>query len=122
MTPTGFVNTYDGTCDGVAQASCAGTTNCYWSTTDSACERKTHPEGFEVTGGIWVDDSDIYASCHSSWNLPAGCSSTTTPCHPAMTNGVTGVWDRYQDYYSGSASNPAPVVPVLIPMSCADVN
>jgi hypothetical protein len=69
----------------------------------------TRTEGFEVTGGIWVDDTFIYRNCLSD----AGVN---------LSNGIRGVWDRYQDYYSGTAMSPAPTVPVLYPMSCSDVS
>ena len=36
-------------------------------------------------------------------------------------NGVTGVWDGYQDFYSGSSMMPAPIYPVLIPLNCSDI-
>jgi hypothetical protein len=71
----------------------------------------THTEGFAVTGGLWVDDSFIYKSCIAP--LDGGVLHLPT--------GIRGVWDRYQDYYAGSAANPAPTVPVLFPMSCADL-
>jgi hypothetical protein len=74
---------------------------------------KTHPEGF-MFGNVWVDDSLVYKSCILP--LDGGV--------PDLTHGVTGVWDRYQDYYSGSSANPAPVVPVLILTKgdCTDLN
>jgi hypothetical protein len=71
----------------------------------------THTEGFEVTGGLWVDDSFIYKSCIQP--LDGGVLN--------LPNGIRGVWDRYQDYYAGTAANPAPTVPVLYPTSCADL-
>jgi hypothetical protein len=71
----------------------------------------THPEGFSVTGGLWVDDSLVYRSCIAP--LDGGVL--------VLPNGIRGVWDRYQDYYAGSSANPAPTVPVLYPLECADL-
>jgi hypothetical protein len=72
----------------------------------------SHPEGFEISGGLWVDDSFIYHDCIQP--LDGGL--------PSLSRGIRGVWDRYQDFYAGSAQNPAPTVPVLFPMSCADLS
>jgi hypothetical protein len=71
------------------------------------------PEGFEITGGVWVDDSNVYYDCIKP--LDGGVNGLSLP------NGVKGVWDRYQDYYAGTAQNPAPIVPVLVPLTCSDL-
>jgi hypothetical protein len=71
----------------------------------------TRPEGFSVTNNIWVDDSNIYTACIKK--LDGGL--------PNLSSGIKGVWDQYQDYYAGSAMNPAPHVPVLFPMTCSDI-
>ncbi len=75
--------------------------------------RRHTPRGFEITGGIWVDDTIIYHDCIKPLALDGGAVP--------LPNGVRGVWDRYQDYYGGTAASPAPVLPVLVPMTCADV-
>src|SRR5207244_1552424 len=53
----------------------------------------THPEGFEITGGLWVDDSYVYRDCIAP--LDGGV--------PNLARGIRGVWDRYQDFYAGTA-------------------
>jgi hypothetical protein len=70
-----------------------------------------HTEGFEINGSLWVDDTFIYKDCIAP--LDGGVLNLPT--------GIRGVWDRYQDYYAGTTANPAPTVPVLYPMSCADL-
>jgi hypothetical protein len=73
----------------------------------------SHPRGFEVMGGLWVDDSNVYTNCIKTLGLDGGVLP--------LANGLSGVWDHYQDYYSGTAQMPAPVVPVLIPQNCHDL-
>jgi hypothetical protein len=72
---------------------------------------KTNGRGFEITGGIWVDDDAIYAACIKT--LPDGT--------PDLTNGIRGVWERYNDFYGGTAANPAPTYSVLKPLNCDDI-
>lgn len=73
----------------------------------------TKPRGFAVTGGLLVDDSQVYYNCLKT--LDGGVASLDLP------NGITGVWDRYQNYNAGTAQHPAPTVPVLTPMKCTDI-
>ena len=72
------------------------------------------PAGFEVEGGLVIHDQYIYNECLRG--LDGGVASLK------LDKGVRGVWDRYQDYNAGSASAPAPTVPVLYPMNCEDLN
>ena len=71
----------------------------------------TKSEGFEVTGGLWVDDTYVYYNCMKGQGPDGGT------LFPTLTNGVTGVWDEYQDYYSDAGT----IYTVLYPMSCADL-
>jgi hypothetical protein len=83
------------------------------STPSNADGGAPKPEGFAVTGDIWVDDSIVYHDCIKP--LDGGTAALN------LSNGISGVWDRYQDYNAGSASSPAPTVPVLVPTSCKDL-
>lgn len=74
----------------------------------------TKVQGFEVTGGLLVDDAFVYYDCLRG--LDGGVGSVK------MGNGIRGVWDHYQDFSAGSSSNPAPTVPVLFPTSCSDLS
>ncbi len=65
------------------------------------------PAGFSLTNGIWVDDSLVYYDCLKPLGADAGL---------ALPNGVTGVWDRYVDYYGTNTP-----IPVLVPMTCSDI-
>jgi len=70
------------------------------------------PEGFQIDDGVWVDDSNIYSSCIKPI-LDGG---------PLMLSGVTGMWDRYQDYYGvGPDGGYAHVYPVLVLQQCSDL-
>jgi hypothetical protein len=71
----------------------------------------TRTEGFAITGGVWVDDKWVYKDCIKT--LDGGVLD--------LTNGITGVWDRYQDYYA-SPNHDSPKFPVLQPVHCGDVN
>jgi hypothetical protein len=71
----------------------------------------TRPKGFEVTGGLWIDDNFVYKNCIAP--LDGGMLN--------LQSGIKGVWDRYQDFYAGTSMNPAPAVPVLFPTTCADL-
>jgi len=73
----------------------------------------TKPKGFEVTGGMVVNDNLVWYDCMKK--LDGGIGALD------LTGGITGVWDRYQDFYGGTAQDPAPVVPVLVPTRCADI-
>jgi hypothetical protein len=74
------------------------------------------PEGFELSNGVWVDDSQVYHNCSASIPGDGG----------TFANGIKGFWDRYQDFYGstkladGGYQN-APVLPVLVPLTCADL-
>jgi hypothetical protein len=74
----------------------------------------TKPTGFEVSGGVRVNDSHVYYDCIKSLDGGVGALD--------LSNGIRGVWDRYQDFNGGTSQNPAPTVPVLYPMNCADLN
>jgi hypothetical protein len=73
--------------------------------------------GFQLSNGVWVNDSIIYHDCIKPLGADAGIP---------LPNGIKGFWDRYQDFY-GSTRLPdggyqnAPVLPVLVPMTCADL-
>jgi hypothetical protein len=75
---------------------------------------RTVPAGFEVEGGLVIHDQYIYNDCLRG--LDGGVAGLK------LDRGVRGVWDRYQDFNAGSASAPAPTVPVLYPMNCSDLN
>jgi hypothetical protein len=64
--------------------------------------------GFELSNGVWVDYSLIYNDCIAPLPADAGI---------ALPNGIRGFWDRYHDFYQPLA----PTVPVLFPMTCADL-
>lgn len=49
---------------------------------------ESSPGGFEVTGGILVNDSRTFRTC--DWRSAADAGSTVT-----FPNGITGVWDTY---------------------------
>jgi hypothetical protein len=73
--------------------------------------------GFQLNNGVWVDDSIVYYDCIKPLAADAGIP---------LPNGIRGVWDRYNDFYgeTGNADSgfmPAPTYPVLIPMTCADL-
>jgi hypothetical protein len=70
----------------------------------------TKPEGFEITGSIWVNDSIVYHDCLKT--LDGGVMGLN------LNNGIRGVWSRYSDYYS--SMNP-PTYPVLTPTQCSDL-
>jgi len=76
------------------------------------------PEGFELSNGVWVNDSIIYYDCIKGLPADAGIP---------LPNGIRGVWDRYNDFYGGTYDpdsgtyTDAPTVPVLTPMTCADI-
>lgn len=72
---------------------------------------KKNPRGFEITGGIWVDDDRVFAACIRG--LDGGLT---------LPNGIRGVWERYNDFYGGTAQNPQPTYPVLKPLDCADLS
>ena len=74
----------------------------------------TRPAGFKITGDVLVNDTYVYYDCIKP--LQGGVGGLSFP------NGIRGVWDRYQDYWAGSAQERAPTVPVLYPMSCEDLN
>jgi hypothetical protein len=78
--------------------------------TDSDGGTKT--EGFEVTGGLWVDDTNVWYDCIRP--LDGGTLD--------LTNGIRGVWDGYEDFNGGTSSHPAATVPVLVPLTCADLS
>jgi hypothetical protein len=67
------------------------------------------PQGFEITGGIWVDDSIVYFDCLKG-KIPSDGGVFPLP------SGIKGVWDRYLDYYGAPT-----VLPVLVPMTCSDL-
>ena len=72
----------------------------------------TRPVGFEVTGGMYVYDDLISKNC-----LDAGVPALT------LTNGISGVWGRYQDPNgTGVDGGGVPIYPVLIPVGCGDLN
>jgi hypothetical protein len=75
----------------------------------------TKPQGFGVGlpdgGEIWVEDGFVYDTCIKP--LDGGTLD--------LSAGITGVWDRYQDYYGGTTANPAPTYSVLIPFGCSDL-
>ena len=73
----------------------------------------TKPQGYEVTGGLIVDDNMVYHDCIKT--LDGGVAGID------MSHGVRGVWDGYQDYNAGTKTNPAPTVQVLYPMTCGDL-
>src|SRR6185437_15972255 len=66
----------------------------------------------EITGGVWVDDSNVYYNCMRHLGPDGGT------LFPDLQGGIRGVWDRYQDPGNSSATT----YPVLIPMSCDDLN
>jgi len=84
-----------------------------YTTTGADGGTYSRPEGFAVTGGLVVNDQNVYSSCMKQ--ADGGVLST-------FPNGIRGVWDRYQDFNAGSADSPAPTVPVLYPITCADLN
>ncbi len=70
-------------------------------------------EGFQLSNGVWVDDTYVYHDCIK----PLGDAGITS-----LPNGIKGMWDRYQDYYGYNPDGGySPTVPVLIPMTCADL-
>jgi hypothetical protein len=74
--------------------------------------------GFELNNGVWVDDSIVYYDCIRTLPVDGGIP---------LPNGVRGVWDRYNDFYGSvrdpdsGVYTPAPTVPVLVPLTCADL-
>lgn len=70
--------------------------------------------GFEVTGGFMVNNGYVYQSCIKG--LDGGNSALD------LSTGITGVFDVYQDFYAGTAADPAPQQKVLYPHVCSDVN
>jgi len=74
----------------------------------------SNPAGFEVTGGFMVNNGYVYQSCIRS--LDGGNAALD------LSTGITGVFDVYQDFYAGTAQDPAPQQRVLYPHGCGDVN
>jgi hypothetical protein len=74
----------------------------------------TTPAGFEVTGGMLVDDTYVYFDCIKGLDGGVGALD--------LSHGIRGVWDRYQDFGAGTSQNPAPVQPALFPMNCDDLH
>ncbi len=73
----------------------------------------TKPQGFEVTGGLVVDDNMVYTECIKPQVADGGTVSGLD-----LSKGIRGVWDGYQDF-NGTATSPTPV---LYPMNCGDLN
>ncbi|MBI2376183.1 MAG: hypothetical protein HYV07_19475 [Deltaproteobacteria bacterium] len=71
------------------------------------------PQGFEVTSRVMINDTFVYRECISA--LPGGVLDLD------LSRGIRGVWAQYQDYFAGSPSAPAPLVPVIYPTSCTDL-
>jgi hypothetical protein len=70
--------------------------------------------GFEVTGGLWVFDEYLRQS-GCLHNVDGGVGSLD------LSNGITGVWDRFQDP-NGTGDGGNAIYPVLYPVQCSDVN
>jgi hypothetical protein len=77
-----------------------------------------HTAGFELSNHVWVDDSIIFHDCISPLASDAGI--------PLTNMNIQGFWDRYQDFYGGTKLDgggfqDAPILPVLVPLTCADL-
>jgi hypothetical protein len=81
--------------------------------TTQAMDAGATPRGFEITGGLWVDDQFVYHDCIKPLNLDGGVLP--------LQNGIVGVWDRYIDYYMTTPPGTGPAVPVLRPTTCKDL-
>jgi hypothetical protein len=79
---------------------------------DTSPDGGTVTEGFQISNGIWVNDSFVYYDCMRHKGPDGGT------LYPDLSGGIAGVWDRYQD----PGVDGGPAYPVLFPMSCSDLN
>src|SRR5262249_55855 len=77
-----------------------------------------HTAGFQLSNGVWVNDSIIFHDCIAPLASDAGIP---------LTNGnVRGSWDRSQDFYGRTGLGDGgfqdgPILPVLVPLTCPDL-